>query len=87
MSILFDQILRETPAHLQRYVDLSFELADALHAQLEAQDLSPQALAAKLEVPETEVHAWLGGTHDFSLKTLCRLSEALHFDFIAYLSA
>ena len=82
MSQLFDQILNQTPFHVQYFVDMSFDIADRIQELLDAKGMQQKDLAKALGKQESEVSKWLSGTHNFTLKTLAKITEVLGADVV-----
>ncbi|MBD5292591.1 helix-turn-helix transcriptional regulator [bacterium] len=56
---------------------MSFALADKIDSILREQNISQKQLAKKMGKSEAEVSRWLGGTHNFTLRTIAKISNAL----------
>ena len=69
-SALFQQALSEVPNDLKIQIDLSFAISDKLVGILEERGMSQKEFARMVGKTETEVSRWLGGTHNFTLKTI-----------------
>ena len=82
MSQLFDQIAKETPQYVRQFVDISFDVSDRIQALLTAKGMQQRDLAKALGKQESEVSKWLSGTHNFTLKTLCKIASILESDII-----
>lgn len=82
-STLFQQALSEVPKDLKIQVDLSFAIADKLDAILNEKGLSQKEFAKMIGKTEAEVSRWLGGTHNFTLKTIAKISSVLNVDLIS----
>ena len=82
-STLFQQALSEVPKDLKIQIDLSFALADKLDAILNEKGLSQKEFAKMIGKTEAEVSRWLGGTHNFTLKTIAKISSVLNVDLIS----
>lgn len=83
MSQLFDQIAASTPSYVNHYVDMSFDIADQIHAILSNQGRTQKDLAEALGKRESEISKWLSGTHNFTLKTLSKISTELGVELIS----
>lgn len=82
-STLFQQALSEVPKDLKIQIDLSFAIADKLDAILNEKGLSQKEFAKMIGKTEAEVSRWLGGTHNFTLKTIAKISSVLNVDLIS----
>lgn len=77
MDELFKQILKETPDHTKRFVDLAMDVSDQIIALLEAKGHNQKYLADKLGKSESEISKWLSGNHNFTLRTLAKIESIL----------
>lgn len=77
MSNILDQIAANTPDEIKYYVDVSFDIADRIYAAMEKKGLSQKEFAKLLNKQESEISKWLAGTHNFTLKTLSKITIAL----------
>ena len=80
---LFHQIVDETPLELKTQLRFSDAIAGKLDRMLKKRDMTQRDLARKVGKTEAEVSRWLGGTHNFTLKTLALISTALGEDLIS----
>ena len=76
-SILFDQIVAETPPELKAQLEMSFAIADRMDAILKERGMTQKQFAHQIGRSEAEVSRWLSGTHNFTLSTLAKISVAL----------
>ena len=79
---LFRQIVDETPAELKTQLRFSDSIAEKLDNLLKERGMSQRELAKSTGKTEAEVSRWLGGTHNFTLRTLAKISIALGEDLI-----
>lgn len=79
---LFHEVLSSTPPDLKKRLDWSFEIADRIDARLKELGITQKELAKRTGCKEPDVCKWLGGTHNFTIKTLAKISVALDFDLI-----
>lgn len=79
---LFRQIVDETPAELKTQLRFSDSIAEKLDGLLKERGMSQRELAKSTGKTEAEVSRWLGGTHNFTLRTLAKISIALGEDLI-----
>ena len=79
---LFRQIVDETPAELKTQLRFSDSIAEKLDNLLKERGMSQRELAKNTGKTEAEVSRWLGGTHNFTLRTLAKISTALGEDLI-----
>ena len=76
-AILFDECLAQVPNDVKMELDMSFALADKIDMILREKNISQKQLAKKMGKTEAEVSRWLGGTHNFTLRTIAKISDAL----------
>jgi DNA-binding Xre family transcriptional regulator len=79
---LFRQIVDETPAELKMQLRFSDSIAEKMDSLLKERGMSQRELAKSTGKTEAEVSRWLGGTHNFTLRTLAKISIALGEDLI-----
>ena len=82
-SELFHKALSEVPNDLKIQIDLSWAISDKLAAILEEKGMTQRDFAKIVGKTETEVSRWLGGTHNFTLKTIAKISSVLGCDLIS----
>lgn len=82
MSTLFRECVEQVPADVKLFVDLSFNVADRIDAALKEQGMTQKQLAQAMGKTENEVSRWVGGTHNFTLKTIAKISAVLHVDLL-----
>ena len=76
-SQLFDECLSNVRDDVKIELDMSFALADKIDMILREKNISQKQLAKKMGKTEAEVSRWLGGTHNFTLRTIAKISDAL----------
>ena len=81
-SALFEKALSEVPNELRIQIDLSFAISDKVADILKEQGMSQKEFAKLVGKTEAEVSRWLCGTHNFTLKTISKISDALNCDII-----
>lgn len=74
---LFDECLATVSNDVKLELDMSFALADKIDMILREKNISKKQLAKKMGKTEAEVSRWLGGTHNFTLRTIAKISDAL----------
>ena len=79
---LFRQMVDETPEELKTQLRFSDSIAEKLSKLLEEREMTQRDLARKVGKTEAEVSRWLGGTHNFTLRTLAKISTILGVDMI-----
>lgn len=76
-AVLFDECLAQVPNDVKMELDMSFAIADKIDAVLKEKNISQKELARRMGKTEAEVSRWLGGTHNFTLRTIAKISNAL----------
>lgn len=79
---LFREELAKIPPDVRKQVDMSWAIADKIDALLKAKGMSQKEFAHLMGKTEPEVSRWLGGTHNFTLRTLAKISVVLGEDVI-----
>lgn len=74
---LFDECLATVPNDVKMELDMSFAIADKIDMILKEKNISQKQLAKNMGKTEAEVSRWLGGTHNFTLRTIAKISDAL----------
>lgn len=78
----FREELAKIPPDVRKQVDMSWAIADKIDALLKAKGMSQKEFAHLMGKTEPEVSRWLGGTHNFTLRTLAKISVVLGEDVI-----
>ena len=79
---LFHEALAAVPKDVATQVNWSFAIADKIDARLKELGITQKEFAKRMGKSEAEVSRWLGGTHNFTLRTLSLISTALGKDLI-----
>ncbi len=72
-----DRLLKRTPKDVEIFVDLYADLVVRINQLLREKDISKKGLAERLEKNPSEISKWLGGDHNFTLRSLAKLSAEL----------
>lgn len=72
-----DRLLRSTPKDVEIFVDLYADIAVRINQILIEKNLTQKDLAEKLEKRPSEISKWLNGEHNFTLRSLAKLSAEL----------
>ena len=81
---LLHQIIDETPKDLKIQLRYSDAIAIKLDSMLKDRGMSQRDLAKSTGKTEAEVSRWLGGTHNFTVRTLAKISMVLGEDMILF---
>ena len=76
-SELFNECLAATPQDVKQCIDWSFQIADKIDSVLKERGITQKEFAKQIGRSEAEVCRWVGGTHNFTLATLAKISSAL----------
>ena len=81
-TTLFRNELAKIPAETRKQVDMSWAIADKIDALLHKRGMSQKEFARLMGKTEPEVSRWIGGTHNFTLRTIAKISTVLGEDLI-----
>ncbi|MBQ3844013.1 MAG: helix-turn-helix transcriptional regulator [Bacteroidales bacterium] len=81
-SSLFREELAKIPTDVRKQVDMSWAIADKIDALLKNRGMSHKEFARLMGKTEPEVSRWVGGTHNFTIRTLAKISVVLGEDLI-----
>ena len=76
-TTLFHETLASIPQDVTKQVDWSFAIADKIAARLKELDISQKDFALMAGKTQAEVSRWLSGTHNFTIRTLAKISTVL----------
>jgi predicted transcriptional regulator len=76
-SEMFQQEISKVPIELKLELDLSFAIADKIDAIIKEKGMTQKEFAKKMNKTEAEVSRWLSGTHNFTLKTIAKITNVL----------
>ena len=76
-SKIFQEILDETPEDVTIFVRLYADLVVRINQLLREKGISKKELAEKMDKNPSEISKWLGGEHNFTLRSLAKLSAEL----------
>lgn len=74
---LFEECLSQVPNDVKIELDMSYALADKIDSILREMNITQKQFAKKMGKTEAEISRWLGGTHNFTLRTIAKISDAL----------
>lgn len=72
-----DRLLKSTPKDVEIFVDLYADLMVRINQLLREKEISKKELAEKLDKKPSEISKWLSGEHNFTLRSLAKLSGEL----------
>lgn len=76
-SKIVAHLLNNIPKDVEIFVDLYADLVVRINELLREKGISKKELAEKLDKSPSEVSKWLGGEHNFTLRSLAKLSAEL----------
>lgn len=76
-SKVFQRILDNTPKDVDIFVDWYADLVVRINQLLCENNISKKELAEKMDKKPSEISKWLGGEHNFTLRSLAKLSAEL----------
>lgn len=76
------EAVRNIPLEIQKETSFSFAVSDKIHQLLTNKGMTQKELAKKMGKTEAEVSVWLSGQHNFTLRTLAKISVVLGEDLI-----
>jgi transcriptional regulator with XRE-family HTH domain len=76
-SKVLQKILDETPKEVEIYVDKYADLVLRINQILREKGYTQKSLAEKLEKRPSEIHKWLNGDHNFTLRSIAKLEAEL----------
>lgn len=74
---IFQEVLDETPKEVEIFVRHYADLVILINSVLKEKGLTQKALADQLDKRPSEIHKWLSGEHNFTLKSLAKLEAEL----------
>ncbi len=72
-----DKLLKSTPKDIEIFVDLYADIVVRINQLLNEKQISRKELAQRLEKKPSEISKWLNGEHNFTLRSLAKLSAEL----------
>ena len=78
----FTDAIKSIPPEIQKQVDMSMSVSDAIAHILLKRGLSQKDFAKMMGKTEREISHWLTGRHNFTLATLAKISTVLNKNFI-----
>lgn len=75
---LFNECLANVPNDITIEIDLSFDIATKIDTILSNRKISQKDFAAMIGKKESEVSKWLKGTHNFTLRTIAKITDVLN---------
>ena len=74
---LFRECLAQVSDDTRAEFELSFKIAERISYLLQKKGMTQKEFAAKMDKRESEISKWLTGRHNFTTKTLAKISLVL----------
>ena len=72
-----DRLLKSTPKDVEIFVDWYADLVVRINQLLRENNINKKELAEKMDKKPSEISKWLSGEHNFTLRSLAKLSAEL----------
>ena len=79
---LYIEAIKNIPLEIKKETAFSFAISDKIHKLLTNRGMTQKELAKKMGKTEAEVSVWLSGQHNFTLRTLAKISAVFGEDLI-----
>ena len=79
---LFSEAVSNVSEDVRLETDWSFAISDKIADALEEKGMTQKMFAKQIGKTETEVSRWLSGTHNFTLRTIAKISSVLGMNII-----
>ena len=79
---LYSEAVSNVPEDVRLETDWSFAISDKIADALEEKGMTQKMFAKQIGKTETEVSRWLSGTHNFTLRTIAKISSVLGMNII-----
>ncbi len=76
-SKIFQKVLDETPKEVDIFVQKYADLVLRINQLLDEKGYTQKKLAENLEKQPSEIHKWLSGEHNFTLRSIAKLEAEL----------
>jgi predicted XRE-type DNA-binding protein len=80
---IFNQSVAEISEEVKREMELSFAISEKIDLLLKTRGLTQKQFAKMVGKTEPEVCRWLSGRHNFTIRTLAKISIALETDIVS----
>lgn len=80
---IFNQSVAEISEEVRREMELSFAISEKIDLLLKTRGLTQKQFAKMVGKTEPEVCRWLSGRHNFTIRTLAKISIALETDIVS----
>ena len=80
---IFNQSVAEISEEVKREMELSYAISEKIDLLLKTRGLTQKQFAKMVGKTEPEVCRWLSGRHNFTIRTLAKISIALETDIVS----
>ena len=81
---LFNQSVAEISEEVRKEMEFSCAISERIDSLLKERGLTQKQFAKMVGKTEPEVCRWLSGRHNFTIRTLAKISTALGVDIIPF---
>ena len=81
---LVNQSVAEISEEVRKEMELSYAISERIDSLLKERGLTQKQFAKMVGKTESEVCRWLSGRHNFTIRTLAKISTALGTDIIPF---
>lgn len=82
LTNVYLEAVKNIPLEIQKETSFSFAVSNKIHTLLTNKRMTQKELAKRMGKTEAEVSVWLSGQHNFTLRTLAKISVVLGEDLI-----
>lgn len=75
---LLNECLANIPNDISIEIDLSFDIANRIDTLLSNRKISQKDFAIMMGKKESEISKWLKGSHNFTLRTIAKITDVLN---------
>lgn len=79
---LYREAVKHIPLDVRKETEFSFAISDKLDDLIKTEGITQKEFAKRMGKTEAEVSVWLSGRHNFTLRTLAKISAELGVDII-----
>ena len=80
---IYQQAVQGIPLDIQKETALTFSVSNRIYDLLQQRGMTQKEFAKLMKKSEAEVSAWLSGQHNFTLRTIAKISAALNTDILS----
>lgn len=82
-SNIYLESVAAIPKEIRKQTEMSFAISDRLQEMLDRRGWNQKQFAKEMRKTEAEISVWLSGQHNFTVKTLAKISCVLGEDVIS----